>query len=527
MLIMKKQTKSLYAFFKNRPRYDWIFASVALLSYVVLALWNITAGSIWFDEAFSSYIIQFNFIDIARYTATDVHPPFYYWVLKIWAAIFGHTELGLRSMSIFFGLVTAVFGYLLVRRKFGRRAALIGLAILAVSPLFIRYSQEARMYTLSAAIVFAATYVMTIAIETKRRKLWIWYGVLVSLGMWTHYFTALAWLAHWAWRGLIVWRAGARGKAFRKAFFERNWFIAYAVAVGLFLPWLPAMVYQLAVIQSQGFWIGPVGVDTVGSYFGTLVLFLQSYQITGWTSSALIFMALVLVFAAIRTYRRADSAARQSFGLLFALAAVPPVLLYIVSMPPLTSSFVERYLLPAAVASALFVGVIFAFGLRGQKIWRQIVVYGITAALLIGGLSNMYFYGNYNKNSRTGIETGALVKSISGANEEGIPIIAGTPWVFYEAIFYNSTSNPIYFIDADVDYAFGSLDMLKYSDQHKIKDLDAFTKHHPVVWYVTYVDGELTAPREGWTKLEEKSITNHVDGKTVYKAAKFLTTSEE
>lgn len=527
VLLMKKRIHPLYTFLQKRPRFDWVFAGVALLIYVVLALYNLAAGSIWFDEAFSSYIIQFNFIDIARYTATDVHPPFYYWLLKIWTSLFGTTELGLRSMSIFFGLIAAVFGYLWTRRTFGRRAALIGLSILALSPLFIRYSQEARMYTLSAAIVFAATYVMTLALETKKRKLWIWYGVLVSLGMWTHYFTALAWIAHWVWRAIVLWRTGVRKKKFFKAFFEKNWVIAYAVAIGLFLPWMPAMVLQLIFIQAQGFWIGDVGVDTVGSYFGTLVLFLQSYQITGWVSTALIFIGLVVILAAIRTYRRADSTARRSFGLLLALAAVPPVVLFIASMPPLTSSFVERYLLPAAIASALFTGVVFAFGLRGQKAWKQIIVYGITAALLVGGLFNMYYYGNYNKNSRTGIETGAVVKSIAAQSEAGIPIIAGTPWVFYEAVFYDTAEHPVHFVDKDTSYDYGSLDMLKYNDQHKIKDLDAFLKEHPIVWYVTYVDGELVAPREGWTKLEEVSVTNHVDGKTVYKAGKFLTTNAE
>jgi mannosyltransferase len=527
MLTMKKQLKSFYLFLKNRPRFDWIFAGVALTLYVFLALWNISLGSIWFDEAFSAYIIQFNVIDIARYTAGDVHPPFFYWLLKGWTGLFGHTELGLRSMSVFFGVVTALIGYLWVQRQFGRRAALIGLGVLALSPLFIRYSQEARMYTLSTAIVMAATYVMTVALETNRRRTWLLYGALVSLGMWTHYFTALAWIAHWIWRVVMVSRTGVRGKALWRAFFTKNWVIAYAVAVGLFLPWIPAMAYQLFTIQSQGFWIKPVGVETIGTYFGTLVLFLESYQITGWAATGLIGIGLVLSLAAIRTFKKADTSARRYFGLLLSLAAVPPVVLFIVSMPPLTSSFIERYLLPSAVASAFLVGVVLAFGLRGQRLWKQGIVYSVLIALLVSGLFTMYYYGNYNKSSLTGVETGALIKQIATQSEPGIPIIAGSPWVFYEAHFYDSAEHPIYFINADTDYYFGSLDMLEHNDQHKIKDLNAFLKEHPTVWYATYSEGPLEAPRDGWKKLEEVSITNHVDGKTVYKAAKFLTTSAE
>jgi len=182
---MKKHFLNMTMFLKVRPRFDWVFVGLLLTAFVGLAAWNLTAGSIWFDEAFSAYLLNYNFLDIARYTATDVHPPFYYWLLKLWTMVFGETEIGLRSMSVFFGVIAAIFGYLFVRKQFGRRAALVALALMILSPLFIRYGQEARMYTLAAAIIFAASYVLLFAAETKKRSTWVLYGVLVSLGMWT------------------------------------------------------------------------------------------------------------------------------------------------------------------------------------------------------------------------------------------------------------------------------------------------------------------------------------------------------
>jgi mannosyltransferase len=518
---MKKTLLQISTFFQSRPKTDYIFVGIALALFVGLALWNITAPSIWFDEAFSAYIIQFNLIDIARYTATDVHPPLFYWLLKGWTAVFGHTELGLRSMSVFFGLVAAVFGYLIVRRKFGRRAALVGLLILVLSPLFIRYSQEARMYTLSAAIIFSATYVMLRAIEAKSRKLWVLYGVLVSLGMWTHYFTALAWISHWVWRFVVTRKTGARGKKLAAKFFDKNWIIAHIVAIGLFLPWLPAMAIQLVVVQTGGFWIRPVGVDTITGYFGALVFFLEHDQVTGWLAAALGVMAVLVTVLAIVAYRRGNQHFKQNYLLLVCLAAVPPIVLFIASLPPLTSSFVERYLLPAAVASALFMGVTLVYGLSKTKVWKQAVIYALVAAMLIFGLSQMYYYGNYNKNSKTGIETEQVVKQAIADSEPGQPIIIASPWVFYEAIFYNSAEHPIYFIDAQTAYGFGSLDMLKYGDAHKILDLDAFTKEYPVVWYIGYFENEVTPPDASWNKIGETSVTNYVDGKTVYKGVKY------
>lgn len=520
---MKKVFSRLHKALVARPRLDWMFVGLFLAIFVGLAFWNITAGSIWFDEAFSAYLIQYNFLDIARYTATDVHPPFYYWLLQLWSFIFGDTEIGLRSMSVFFGVVAAIFAYLWVKRHFGRRAALIALALLVLSPLFIRYSQEARMYTLAAAIIFAATYVLSRAEASGKRSTWVGYGVLVSLGMWTHYFTALAWIAHWVWRFVTIRQKGLRGKELAGKFFDRNWLTAYIVAVGLFLPWLPAMAVQLAIIQTQGFWIGPVGLDTVGSYIGTLVFFLQSFQVTSWMALGVLAIGAIVVVTALRVYKKGTAPFKRAYLLITIMALLPPALLFVLSMPPLTPSFVERYLLPAAIASTLLVGVTLSVGLRGRKLWQQVAVYAVIIVMLVGGIGNMYFYNNYNKNSQTGIETERLVQLAMERSEPGQPIIANSPWVFYEASFYATDRNPIYFIDEDVEYIYGSLDMLKYDDRFKIKDLDAFLAENPVVWYIGYAENEIEPPRANLTPIDSVGVTNKVDGKTVYKGVEYRT----
>ena len=524
---MNNTFNRLTHFFQSRPRTDYIFVVIGLVLLTGLAMWNIAGPSIWFDEAFGAYLIHYNFIDIARYTATDVHPPMFYWFLKIWAAVFGHTELGLRSMSVFFGVIAAIFGYLLTRRKFSRRAAIVGLYILALSPLFIRYSQEARMYTLAAAIVLSATYVMLRALESRGRQLWVLYGVLISLGMWTHYFTILAWLAHWVWRYVVISQTGARGKDLVIKFFDKNWVTAYIVAIGLFLPWLPAMVIQLAAIQTHGFWIQPVGVDTVTSYLGTLVYFLEHDHVTGWLAAGLVVIGILVTGLTIRSYRNGNREFKRYYLLLICLSVVPPILLFLVSLPPLTSSFVERYVLPAVAASAFFMGVTLVYGLQKTRFCQQLIIYIVIATMLIFGLSQMYAYGNYNKNSRTDIQTKQLVKQAVALSAPGEPIIVSSPWLFYEAIFYTTDEHPIYFVDAFTNYEFGSLDMLKYSDSHKIKDLNAFTKAHPTVWYIGYLEDNMTPLASSWKQVNMTSVTSRIDGKTAYRGTeyKILTTN--
>lgn len=520
--LMKRIFRGIATFIQKRPATDWFFVVIALALFASLTLWNISGASIWFDEAFGAYLIQYNVLDIARYTATDVHPPLFYWLLKGWSMLFGTTELGLRTMSVFFGAVAAIFGFLLVRRQFGRRAAVTALFILVLSPLFIRYSQEARMYTLAAAIVLTATYVLTLALESRKKKLWILYGVLVSLGMWTHYFTALAWISHWVWRFIVTRQSGVRGKDLSKKFFDRNWIMAHIIAVGLFLPWLPAMALQLGFVQATGFWITPVGADNVPGYFGTLVYYLEHDHVVGWWAALLVAAGILVTVLAVRSYKSLGKVLRRHYILLLCLAAVPPLVLFAASLPPLESSFVERYLLPAAAVSALFVGVTLTIGLRQAKPWKQIVVFGLVGIMLIYGITNVYFYGNYNKNSRTDIQIKQLVQQVTERADPGEPIIASSPWTFYEAVFYNTEEHPVYFLDSSTKYEYGSLDMLKYNDWHKIKDLSAFAKEHPKIWYIGYEqNGDLMPAGPNWHRIDSFSITSRIDGQTFYKASEF------
>jgi predicted membrane-bound mannosyltransferase len=96
---------------------DYWFFGGAIALYVALTLGNITRWSIWFDEAFSAYLMRFDFFDIARYTANDVHPPMYYWLLKAWTSVFGTSDLALRLPSLLMIAASIVVIVLLLRNK--------------------------------------------------------------------------------------------------------------------------------------------------------------------------------------------------------------------------------------------------------------------------------------------------------------------------------------------------------------------------------------------------------------------------
>lgn len=287
--------KELFArriFFKDMTVFEVMALGGVFTVYAILALGTITKFSIWFDEAFSAYITRFDFWQIAVYTAHDVQPPLYYWLLKIWSLVFGSSELALRSLSVVLGGAAVVFAYLLVRRLFNKYAGLLAIFFMVLSPLFIRYSQEARMYMLVVAIALAATYALVVALQTKQKKACVWYGVLVALGMWVHYLTALVWLAHVVWHAFDVWQRGQKWKQFKKVFFAKEWMSAYGLAALLYLPWIPAFLLQTVIVQVAGFWIPPITAETLPNFISNVFLFREIDSVASWFSLWLLLVTL-------------------------------------------------------------------------------------------------------------------------------------------------------------------------------------------------------------------------------------------
>jgi hypothetical protein len=92
----------------KRPRstpwnkFDWIVLGGSAAVFSLLSLGNMARFSVWFDEAFGLYLIRSDYLQVAQLTAADVHPPMYYWALKLWTSIFGTSEIAARSLSLFF-----------------------------------------------------------------------------------------------------------------------------------------------------------------------------------------------------------------------------------------------------------------------------------------------------------------------------------------------------------------------------------------------------------------------------------------
>ena len=500
---------------------DWLILVIGIAVFVAISLFTITKSSIWFDEAFSAYLIRFDIVNVARYTANDIHPPLFYWLLKVWGMVFGHSELALRSMSVFFGGISIAIGYILANKLFNKNVARFSLLFMSISPMFIRYSQEMRMYTLAAAISVAATYMLVVALNSKKKLPWIIYGILVSLGMWTHYFMAVVWIAHWIWRADVIRRQVGKGK-FVKAFFSKQWVMAYVIAIVFFVPWMKYFILQTSIVQAAGFWIPAVTPNTLPNFITNIFYYLEVESVNGWFALGIILAVVLLAILAVKVYKSQNQEQRQSYRLIMSLAFVPALLLVVLSMPPLRPAFVDRYLVPSILFVSIFIGITLAQGLRFIKLrWRVLLVI-MLVGLMSFGVTNVWYFGNYSKTSNASNNTREIIQAIVKKAEPGQPIIADSPWLFYEAIFYAKADNPIYFINEKTTYKYGALDMLKYNDQFKIKDINKFVATNSIVWYVGLPRGAaFDPPYSNWQALQKVFVSDSINGKPAYEAVQY------
>lgn len=200
---------------------------------IATRFYGLTAAAIWVDEGSSLLLSEYAVDDLWFHAAHDVHPPLYFFMLRGWIELFGDGIWSIRAMSAIPGVVAVGLGVWLMRQLSTRRAAALAGVLLALFPSAVRYSQEVRMYSLLAVWLLGATLALVYWVrQPERTRCLVAYVLLMAAGFYTHYFTALCVLVHWAWLGVLC-RSQAPGQ---RLLTRPVWWCANAAIVALYLP---------------------------------------------------------------------------------------------------------------------------------------------------------------------------------------------------------------------------------------------------------------------------------------------------
>jgi 4-amino-4-deoxy-L-arabinose transferase-like glycosyltransferase len=101
-------------------------------------------------------------------TSARLDQPAYIAVLTPWTRMFGVSEAALRFPSVIAGVLTVPLLFLAGRRLVGPSAALVAALVVAVSPLHVDLSREARTYAVTLALLVASLLAMVVAEASDR-----------------------------------------------------------------------------------------------------------------------------------------------------------------------------------------------------------------------------------------------------------------------------------------------------------------------------------------------------------------------
>ena len=336
-----------------------------MLLAAAVRLPTLAQQSFWLDEGYTVRLMRLTLRSmLSTIPGTESTPPLYYVLAWAWTRVFGLTEYGLRSLSALAGIATVPLVYATARRLAGPRAGVIAGALLAVSPLMIWFSQEARAYAL-ATLLAALTLLCAVCYLDEGRRGWLaGWALAAALGLATHYFVAFVVAPEAA---LLWWRSradpggasradpggppradpGATPRAVRRL--APAFGLVAAVAVAL----LPLALAQRGTGHADYIAHGALS---------TRVLQVPKQLLVGYASPqqalTAVLAAAALAAGALWSLARSAQARREaSIPLIVGLAAViAPVLLALVGVDFLNT----RNLLPALPALAVAAAIGFA-----------------------------------------------------------------------------------------------------------------------------------------------------------------------
>lgn len=143
-------------------------------SALALGLIRIGAPSIWFDEAFTANAVHQS---PGWWLAWDPYHVLYDSVATAWASLAGTSEWALRMPSVVGSMAACGLLVVLVRKLFEGWTALTSGLLLATSPFVVKWSQQARGYTLFLALSLLSMLLLIRALDRNSRASWAIYGI--------------------------------------------------------------------------------------------------------------------------------------------------------------------------------------------------------------------------------------------------------------------------------------------------------------------------------------------------------------
>ncbi|NHZ72504.1 MAG: hypothetical protein GWP17_05420, partial [Aquificales bacterium] len=176
------------------PPTAWI---IIVLIWVVfgLYLYQLDGQSLWRDEilsvgranqSFQQIVANINIV--TGIESPDLHPPFYFLLLSVWRQVAGETEFAYRYLSVLMGVLAIPLFFATGSRIWSRTSGVWTAVFASLSPFYLWYAQETRMYALLVVESLLVIYALwPLLFPSPKKREFICFGLALTLALYTHY----------------------------------------------------------------------------------------------------------------------------------------------------------------------------------------------------------------------------------------------------------------------------------------------------------------------------------------------------
>lgn len=349
------------------------------------------SSDIWYDELFTMGLADQSLSKLVSITARDVHPPFYYLIVKLFLTGTGESGFAIRTaiaklVSCLPFFICILFSMSRIRKKFGFLTAGLFCFLLISMPQMAEYTVEIRMY--GFALLFITIGIVS-AYELMDEQTWgRWTALTVCalLACYTHYFACVA--------ACLIYLYLLIGICYQKKWKKmlKPYLISSLLCIVCYLPWLLMAVIKQVGRVRENYWIQPVSFRTLGGC--VKFIFKPSFnseKINTVLAAVFFFIyAAVLVAAISARIKKKREEMQHTFFAAGCIGILAGLIFFgMIASIIIKPVFVYRYMLPAMGAFWLA----FAILLSEMKEKKAVLIPVLLFLAMIGIRNFRSFYG--------------------------------------------------------------------------------------------------------------------------------------
>ncbi len=282
------------AFLKDAAGYLLAGLSVLMLLKSLMLCFS---NDIWYDELFTVGMAQHSYGELVAFTASDVHPPLYYIIVKFATDLCKLISASAdpvviaKVISVLPYFILLLYSLTFIKKRFGALTGGLFLFCVTAMPQMSAYTVEMRMYSWALLFVTAA-YLHAYAAVTEdaapgicklHAAAFVFYGVAAA---YTQYFACVAVVMIYLYV-LVVFLLRDRHRV-------KEWLLWVAASAVCYAPWLFVLAGQISAVGAD-YWILPLTWRSLGG----CVKFLMKPAFANETFNVIMAVVMTVAYATV------------------------------------------------------------------------------------------------------------------------------------------------------------------------------------------------------------------------------------